>query len=255
MRILLTTVLVLISFFAFSQSSVSTRISSGIDVGAGFKTDYTVPSITYYELLNLDANRIFSVGWTIKGSAFYGDNLNYITAPAKLSRGKTGFPALSAPLIPENLDTLRYDWVTGTSLNLGLRAQIRVGPVEVGGSADILGLSFGKNRTARYISSSGQYEITKSNTEKDTVTFRSSPGQRAKPQTLNLRLLGDNDYGTLATEVYVRLQVTRRVGLRVAYQWITTEMRASNKNLIDGNDRFRNTASMAYVGLTLPFFK
>lgn len=256
MRKIVTLVFVLISFVAFSQSPTSSRLSSGVDLGAAFKKDYLVPSFTYYEMLNLDANQIFSIGWTLRIGAFYGDNPNYTTAPARLTREKTGFAALGAPLQVANIDTMRFDWVTVTSANLGLRAQVKLGPVEVGASADILGFAFGKTREGRYRSSTGHFEVRNSaGTADSLVAFRFHPQQYAQPQRINARLLGDNDRGTLATEVYVRLRVARRFSVKAGYYWITTEMRASTKNADDDNQRFRNRGDMAYVGLTFPFFK
>ncbi|GAB3892713.1 hypothetical protein GCM10028803_05840 [Larkinella knui] len=255
MRKIVTLVFILISAVAFSQTPTSVRISSGLDVGAAFKKDYVVPSLTYYELLNLDANRIFSIGWTAKLNTFYGDNLNYTTAPAKLTREKSGFAALSAPLVPANLDTMRFDLVTATAINFGLRAQIRLGPVEIGAGADLLGVGFGKSREGRYRSSTGRFEGADTSGKAINLSFQLHPKQYAQPQRFNARLLGDNDLGSLSTEVYVRLKVLERLGVKAGYQWITTEMRASNVNIDDDNQRFRNRASMAYVALTFPFYK
>ncbi|RRB00816.1 hypothetical protein [Larkinella rosea] len=256
MRKIVTLVFTLITAVAYSQSPTSKRLNSGVDLGAAFKNDYLVPSITYYEMLNVDRSQLFSIGWTIKLNTFYGDNLNYTTAPAHLTRGKSGFAALSAPIKPANIDTMRFDYVTATAVNLGLRAQIRLGPVEVGASADVLGFGFGKGRQGRYRSSTGRYEVRNTTGTADSViTFRSNPLQSAQPQRVNVRLLGDNDLGSLSTEVYVRLRLMRRLGIKAGYQWITTAMRANNVNIEDDNQRFRNRASMAYVAVTLPFFK
>ncbi|GAB3332118.1 hypothetical protein GCM10027299_38340 [Larkinella ripae] len=257
MRKIVTLVFALISAAAFSQSSTSSRLSSGLDLGAAFKNDYLAPSLTYFEMLNLDANQLFSIGWTVRLGTFYGDNLNYITAPARLTREKTGFAALAAPLVEANLDTMRFDWVTMTTANLGVRAQVRLGPVEIGAGADLLGFGFGKTRSGRYRSSTGRYTGTNAAGVADTLSFRlgNNSTQPAQPQRVNVRLLGDNDLGSLSTEVYARLRVMRRLGIKGGYQWITTGMRASNENIDDKNRRFRNRASMAYVALTFPFFK
>ncbi|WP_138992409.1 hypothetical protein [Larkinella sp. C7] len=255
MRKIVTLVLIFTSAIAFSQTPTASRISSGVDVGTAFKKDYLAPSFTYYELLNLDANKIFSIGWTIKGGNFYGDNLNYTTAPARLTREKTGFGAIGAPEVAANIDTMRFDWVTVSTVNFGLRAQVRLGPVEVGAGADLIGLGFGRSREGRYRSTTGRFEHTNADSEIDTVSFRVSPLQYAQPQRLNVRLLGDNDLGSLSSEVYVRLKVLRRMGVKVGYHWITTEMRASNLNIDDDNRRFRNRAAMGYVALTFPFYK
>ncbi|GAB3934617.1 hypothetical protein [Larkinella terrae] len=255
MRKIVTALFTFLTIVAYSQTPTSSRLSSGVDVGAAFKNDYLVPSITYYEMLNVGKEQLFSIGWTVKLNTFYGDNLNYTTAPAKLTREKTGFAALSAPIVPANLDTMRFDWVTATAVNFGLRAQVRVGPIEVGAGADLLGIGFGKNREGRYRSSTGRFTATNTAGTVDTVSFRASPKQFAQPQRINARLLGDNDLGSLSTEVYVRLRVMRRLGVKGGYQWITTEMRSSTVNIDDKNQRFRNRASMAYVALTFPFFK
>lgn len=255
MRKIITLVFILTSAAAFSQSYTSNRLNSGMDIGAGFKKDYLVPSLTYYEMLNLDSKQIFSIGWTVRVGAFYGDNLNYTTAPARLTRGKTGFAALNAPLVEANIDTMRFDWVTVTSANIGVRAQVRLGPVEIGGSADLLGFAFGKSREGRYRSSTGVFEAADSTGNPIELTFRNNPKQYAQPQRVNVRMLGDNDRGALATDVYIRFRLMRRLAVRAGYQWVTTEMRASNLNIVDENQRFRNRASMAYVGLTFPFFK
>ncbi|MGV3559092.1 hypothetical protein [Larkinella arboricola] len=255
MRKTVTLLFTLISAAAFSQSPTSSRLSSGVDVGAAFKKDYLVPSITYYEMLNLDANQIFSIGWTVKAGAFYGSNLEYLTAPAKLTREKTGFQALGASLVPANIDTMQFDRVSVTSVNFGLRAQVKLGPVEIGAGADLLGIAFGKNREGNYKSSTGTFRYTDKNNVVDTVSFVKFPLQYAQPQRINARLLGDNNRGALSSEVYVRLRVMRRMSIKAGYQWITTEMRASNENLENDNRRFRNRASMTYVALTFPFFK
>ncbi|MGA0558249.1 hypothetical protein ACO2Q8_16435 [Larkinella sp. VNQ87] len=256
MRKIVTFVFVLFSVTTFAQSPTASRLSSGVDIGAAFKKDYWVPSLTYFEMLNLDANQIFSIGWTARLGAFYGDNLNYTTAPSRLTREKTGFAALGAPLVEANIDTMRFDWVTVTTVNFGLRAQVKLGPVEVGAGADLIGFGFGKNREGRYRSATGQFNAASSDQDVDSLlNFVNHPRQYAQPQRVNVRLLGDNDLGSLSTEVYVRLRLMRRLGIKAGYHWITTEMRASNKNVVDNNQRFRNRATMTYVALTFPFFK
>ncbi|QJW91321.1 hypothetical protein HNV11_19030 [Spirosoma taeanense] len=248
---------VLIAFFAlisvhsFSQSPVSARLSSGFDLGMAYSNDHYNPSIAYYQLLNVGERKLFSLGWTMRLGAFYGDNLNFYTAPARLTRGKTGFAALSSPLLVQNIDTVRYDYVTMTSLNVGLRAQINLGRVEFGASADLLGLTLGKWRTGRYRSSTGAIRI-------DSLTTRPFEGsnvfQRSHPSRVNVRLLGDNDLGTLSTEVYARFHLTQRFALKAGYQWLTTETTMARRDVIADNNRFRHRAGLYYLALTLPIF-
>jgi hypothetical protein len=233
----------------------SSRISSGLDLGAGFAANQFSPSASYYQLMNLTRSRAFSLGWTATFRTYYASDRNYITAPAELSRGKTGFAALGAPYQLAQIDTLRMASASNTSLNFGIRAQVRFSIFEVGASADLLGLTLGRTRPGRYLSSSG-YFIGQSQSGADSlVRFRgSNVDQSAKPAQVNLQLLGDNSYGTLATEVYVRVRASQRLGVKVGYQWLMTEYRTSVVNEADGNNRFRNRAGLFYVAATFPFF-
>ncbi len=248
------TLISLLTFFSvhcFAQSPVATRLRSGFDVGMAYSTNRYNPSIAHYQLINVGERKLFSFGWTMRLGAFYGDNINYYTAPARLTRGKAGLSALSGPLINANIDTVRFDYVTMTSLSAGVRAQLNLGRVEVGASADLLGLTLGRRRTARYRSSAGAFEV-------DSAITKPFAGadvfQRAYPSRLNLRLLGDNDRGTLSTEVYARVHISQRLALKIGYQWLTTEVKVNNRDVVADNNRFRNRAGMAYLALTFPTF-
>lgn len=250
MKSICAALLSLLSVYSFGQSPVAERLKSGYDLGLGYSTGNYNPSITYFQLLNVGGERkVFSIGWTVRLGAFYGDNLNYYTAPARLSRGKAGLGAIGAPLVVQNIDTIRYDYATMTSLNVGIRAQVNLGPVEIGGSADLLGLTLGRSRTVRYKSSTGQFI----GADSTAVPFTgNNVFQKASPSLLNVRLLGDNDRGTLATEVYARARINRRLGVKVAWQLLTTEATVAKRDIVADNNRFRNRASMVYLGLTFP---
>ena len=256
MKYVLVAVLTVLSFRSVAQSPVSARLSSGFDVGAGFSKGIVSPSIAYYQLINSGERKLFSLGWTARLGAFYGDNLNYYTAPARLTRGKSGLDALSGPLLDNNIDTVRYDYVTMTSLNVGIRAQLNLGWVELGASADLLGLTLGKSRIGRYKSSTGQYALASATGQDSARVYYQGANtfQRASPGGANVRLLGDNDIGTLSTEVYARIRINQRIAVKVGYQWLTTETTVKNKDVIADNDRFRNRAGLAYVALTFPVF-
>lgn len=251
MKKLLIALLTLFSIQSYAQSPVSTRLSSGYEVGMAYSIDNYNPSLGYYQLINIGQRKLVALGWTARLGAFYGDNINYYTAPARLTRNETGFGALSAPLINNNIDTLRFDLATMTSLSLGIRLQFNLGKVELGGSADLFGLTLGRRRTARYQSSTGRFATSDS----ISAPFQGADAfQRARPSYLNLRLLGDNDRGTLSTEVYARFHVGQRLAIKAGYQWLTSEYTVQNRDIIADNNRFRNRAGMAYLGLTFPIF-
>ncbi|CCH51176.1 hypothetical protein BN8_00090 [Fibrisoma limi BUZ 3] len=256
MRKILVALLTTIALHSYAQSPVASRLRGGFDVGLAIKNDYYNPSITYYQLINLGDQRLFSLGWTGRLGAFYGDNLNYYTAPARLTRGQAGLGSLGKSLLVQNIDTVRFDYVTMTSFNLGLRAQFNFGPVEVGASADLLGITLLRRyRTGRYRSSTGAFTAVDSLNREVQKPFQGPDAfQRARAQRWNLRLLGDNDYGMLATEVYARVRINQRFAVKAGYQWLTTEMVVDNRDVVADNNRFRNRTGFPYIALTLPIF-
>jgi hypothetical protein len=241
---------------AWAQPPVTNRIGSGIDLGAGVKNTIFNPSVQYYQVLHVLPNRLLSVGWTLRFSPFYGNDLDYITAPARLSRSKTGLNALGAAYVPATIDTVSYADVSATALNFGLRVQGRIGPVEIGVSADVLGLTLGRARTGRYQSSTGRFRAGGMANGVDSLVAFSGPNvnQFSHPTPVNLRLLGDNNLGTMTTEVFVRVFVIQRVAVKLGYQWFITEMIMDNRDTSVNNDRFRHTASMPYFAVTFPLF-
>ncbi len=237
-----------------AHSQTRNRVGSGLDVGVGFKVDNVNPSVQYYQLLHLLPERRFSIGWTARLSPFFGHKLDFITAPAGLSRGKTGFDAIGAPYVPANLDTITFSNVSATALNFGIRVQGRFGPVEIGASADLLGLTIGGGQSGVYRSSTGKFVagITAAGADSVVAFTGTNVNQLAHPTAGNLRLFGDNNIGTLGTEVFVRVFLNQRIAVKIGYQWVITEMTNSNRDIVANNDRFRYTTSMTYVGLTFP---
>ncbi len=213
-----------------------------------FTKNYLAPSISYYQLLRVDRHHIFSLGWTLRAGSYYANAISYTTAPARLTR-----ETLASP----NTDTFSFNYATGTMLNVGIRAQIRLGILDVGGSVDLLGIAFGRGRIGTYGSSTGKFVLgqTKAGTD-SLVSFQGIyTQQRAEPSRLNGRFGGDNDRGSLATEVYARIHLNQRVGIKAAYQWLTTEMTATTTNVVADNDRFRNrTGGIPYVAVTFFLF-
>lgn len=256
MKKVLAGLLTLLSIQSFAQSPVSARLSSGYDLGMAYTKGHYNPSLAYYQLINIGQRRMFSLGWTLRVGAFYGDNLNYYTAPARLTREKTGFESLGAPLVTRNIDTIRYDYVTMTSASVGIRGQINLGRLTIGASADLLGLTLGRQRTGRYRSSTGQFTVQgTSGRDSANVFFQgANVFQQSRPGRTNLRLLGDNDLGTLSMEVYARYSISQRIGVKAGYQWLTTEMTVQNRDIIADNNRFRHRVGMPYLALTFPVF-
>ena len=216
-------------------------LSGGFDFGIAAKGNHLNPSLVYYELTPVTKNKSVFVGWTARVSAFYGNNLDYYTAPARLTR-------------VENIDTVRFGRLSQTSLNLGIRGEWNLGRLQLGASVDLLGFTFlGRSRIGRVYSSTGLFNQTDSLGQDVQKSFLGLDAfQAASPTRLNVKLLGDHDRGMLTTEVYARMYLGPSIALKVGYQWLTTEMALNNRDQVANNDRFRHRAGLPYVALTLP---
>lgn len=245
---LLVALLTFIASHAHSQPVVKQQnfavrggLSGGFDVGAGLNKNYVNPSLTYYELTSLTRSKSVFVGWTGRLSSFYGNDLNYYTAPARLTR-------------QEVIDTVSFGRLSQTSLNLGIRAEWNLGRFQLGGSVDLLGFTFlGRSRVGRVYSSTGLFSQKDSLGNTMQKPFQGPDAyQNASPTRLNVRLLGDHDRGMLTTEVYARVYLVSKVAVKVGYQWLNTEITLKNRDQVANNDRFRNRIGSAYVALTFP---
>lgn len=221
--------------------SVRGGLSGGFDVGAGFNKKYVNPSLVYYELTSLAKSKSVFVGWTGRLSSFYGNDLNYYTAPARLTR-------------QEAIDTVSFGRLSQTSLNVGIRAEWKLGRLQLGGSIDLLGLTFlGRSRVGRVYSSTGLFNQVDSLGQTVQKPFQGEDAyQSASPTRLNVKLWGDHARGMSTTEVYARLYLVNNVALKVGYQWLSTEVTLRNRDQVAGNDRFRNRIGSVYAALTFP---
>ncbi|MCX6215315.1 hypothetical protein [Spirosoma sp.] len=216
-------------------------LSGGFDVGAGVGGNTVNPNLTYYELKSLTRSNTVLVGWTARLSAFYGQNLSYYTAPARLTH-------------VDAIDTVSFSRLAQTSLNLGVRAEWNLGRLQLGASVDLLGFTFlGRSRIGQVSSSTGLFIQTDSLGQSQQSPFQ-GPAifQQASPTRLNVKLWGDHERGMLTTEVYARIYLGSTVALKLGYQWLSTEMTLKNRDLVADNARFRNRVSLPYLALTFP---
>jgi hypothetical protein len=109
--------------------------------------------------------------------------------------------------------------------------------LQAGFNIDLLGFSFGPEGTPVFKGSGSQ-----------TTT-------KAKPTGFNVLLVGNNDRGTLNSEFYLRYKVSKKVGIKAAYEYLFTELTTDTKvqTTPEQNDRFRNKASLFSVGISYHF--
>jgi hypothetical protein len=238
----------LISLFIHVLSTPSwaqpdSRLTSGFDAGAGWKDKAWTVSALYHQYLKVDRRGLLQVGWGVRGSHSRGKELDFTTDPSRLTKGKTGFSALNAPIILRQIDTLQMK--TGiTSFNFNVSAQISLfGRLDIGANADILGFALGNRRAGYYLGSRGYNKV-------DSLNLHQTY-QQARPARLNILWLGDDRRGNLNAEIYARILFMQRVGVKVSYFFTTNEYR-TDQPLVDDNQRFRFRSQMIYIGLTFP---
>jgi len=185
----------------------------------------------------------FKIGWGIRYTGFAGKTTELVTAPAKLTSGKTNPSVLFSETIESNLDTLTLNKVRTNALNAVINLQFAISKrFEVGFNIDAIGLSFGAQQTGRFHSAS------------ESKTLDNS-AQTAKPTSFNLLLVSDNDLGNLNSELYARYWLGDRVALRAGLSFNFVEYTTESKLTFD-NDRFRYKSLLPMVAVSFsPFVK
>ncbi len=77
---------------------------------------------------------------------------------------------------------------------------------------------------------------------------------KAKPTSLNALLVGDNDIGSLNSELYVLYHASERLSVKAGLSYLFTEY-TTDKKYITGidNDRYRNKSMGAAIGIQYAF--
>lgn len=179
----------------------------------------------------------FKIGYGARITSLFGIDRNYVTAPAKLTRGVTGPIAVFSERLLDNYDTIYLARPQVNCLNLYISIQYTFfRRLDVGLNADLAGVSFGTKEIAEYYSSKnnpGDY----------------SQAQRAYPTGFNIMLLGDNNIGSLNSEVFARFWITNQWAVKASLNFVFTEYTTVNALRL-GNDRFRDRTFMAGVAVT-----
>jgi len=220
-----------------SPSATSANQASPYDFQARIRTadlslasngDLSSVALTVNQLHGLGRSRRFRIGYGLRFTATAANQLDYITAPAKLTSGQESIVALFTESINNNLDTLRLGKTQTNSLNISIHLEYGITRrLAVGFNIDAIGFSAGAQQSGTFIAN-GPTRSSLHNTV-----------QVAKPTPFNLLLIGDSDRGSLNSEAYVRYRVSPKVSLRGGIGFQFTEYTTTRKLTLD-NDRFRS---------------
>lgn len=232
--------LLLVCNSCFSQQTYKENNQFGLSVNAGAGSYATALSWTHYH--SIGKTKRFKIGYGLRLTNFLGTDLDYSTAPAKYTSGKSSIGALFSQNIVANIDTVRFPKSQTYFLNTGIYLTYLLpylnNRLELGVNIDAIGFTFGPRQNAVY----------------------KNKAVAAKPSSFNLLLISDSDLGSLNSEWYVNFWVTPKFGVKAGYEFLFSEYTTDSKiqqlpNLNATNDRFRFKSAMIMLGISFAPFR
>ncbi len=226
------------STFAFGQENKNQttnnnrwRSNHHFDVTMGIGPGLAASSLSWHHLHGFGKKKQrFNIGYGIRFTAAIANDVEAITAPAKLTTGSTGPGVIFQETRESYLDTLKLKNPFIGLLNLSLHLQYNLTPkLSAGFNIDAIGFSFGNSQTG---------VLTHEN---QTYT------QTSKPTSFNALLISDNDIGSLQSEFYGRYWFNNKWAGRAGVQFLFLE-HTTNTRLFDDNDRFRVKGLLFFIG-------
>jgi len=209
---------------AFSASA-QYRVNGGVAIGSGASM-FTLGAEREFNVFS----EKFHINPGIRLNVFSGNDLEYITAPAKYTVNDDQVDTLSFPTIQNNFANLYvrlgYDITEKLSVSFDI---------------DVVGVSFGSESDSKSFAPGAALGAQGST---------ASQVQASKPTTLNVLLVGDNDLGSLNSTLSLSYDVTKRLGIDLGAGLVFTEYTTNNQIGYDNNDRFRNKSMMGYLGVS-----
>ncbi len=222
-----------------SQQKATSNKSKWVDLAATAGSSKGSVAASYVYAWKTGKRQRWEIGLGARLTSAFGEKIDFITAPAKLSRSNTvPFLIVFAGQKTENWDTLTVQRPFTNSLNLTANFGYNFSSKwKAGFNIDLIGFAFGRKSSA-ILTSNG---VTRTESE-------------AKPAVFNALLTGDLDYGNLNSEFFLQHHFNDLWSVRAVYQFIFTEYKTTNIKQVapDGTmvDRFRNKANNLGLGVS-----
>ncbi len=240
MRSVITLAILLTGFWAHGQGDDAPRSHTNFaDLTLGVGSGQTNISTSYQHLWKFGNNKRLLMGVGMRMNGFFASDANMITAPARIVKGETGPAALFKKSIPQYIDTAFFPTAQAYSINFLMAIAYQItDDFQVGFNIDVIGASFGAERSGTYIN------------RNNPTGIYSSP-VRGAPTGFNLLLVGENDLGSLNSEFYVTYAIDERWSLKGGVQHSFLEFTTTTKvqQYPESNDRFRITPTVACLGV------
>lgn len=242
-RILL--LIILLNYTTFYSQEVSPekkgyKYNNNFDLALATNVNQSLAALSWVHFHPITKKQRFKIGYGIRFNSQFGKNLNYATAPAKLTSKRTDPGVLFSKIYTENIDTFFVSKSQVNSLNISINLQYTIKQkLDIGFNIDAIGFSFGAKTTGKYI---GYQAINNGSI------------QSAAPTSFNALLVSDNDIGSLNSELYARYWFNTKWAIKAGASFAFTEYTTNNKLRLD-NNRWRSKSLMGMIGITFSPFK
>jgi len=204
------------------------RVNAGASVGSG-ATMFSLGAEREFNVIS----KKFYINPGIRLNVFSGNDLEYITAPAKYT------------VNDDQVDTLTFNSVQNNFANLYVRLGYNITEkLSVSFDIDVVGVSFGSEQN------NTQYFPGKASRDLGVPNVSSV---NASPIAVNVLLIGDNNIGSLNSTLSLSYNLTNRFGIDAGAGLVFTEYTTNAAIGYDSNDRFRNKNMMGYIGVSYLF--
>ncbi len=229
--------------FAQSKSEPSKVKSLEYSVSTMVKQGMFAPAISAVKYFSFGKNKPskFRVGGGVRLNQISAGFCNkYISAPAKLTTGKSGPGVLFATQNPTNVDTfgLANSGVTALNFMIALNYHIN-SKINVEFNIDAVGFSFGGKQNVFLRDQKGN----------DAATVLAT----ASPTSVNALLVSDNDLGSLNSELVGTYKINNHwkgkagLGFMFTEYTLNASSYTNSSNVLVNNNRIRNKS----LGLTI----
>ena len=233
MRIIITLIILLCSSFTL-QAQPGTKVQH-LDLSGSIGSGQGTGAFSYNYNWQIGKKGKFEIGTGARFTSYFGSNQYYVTAPAKITSGKSGPGVLFAENIIGNLDSVLFKNAQVNALNITFNIGYNITTkLYASFNIDAIGFSFGGSKPGTYFNGPSSAPVT------------------AKPTGFNLLLVSDNDLGSLNSEFSLRYKLNKQWGIKAGYQFLFTEYTTSTQvqTFPEKNDRFRNKTSAFSIGVT-----
>lgn len=233
---------VFLSGTSFAQKNSKKGVDQFADFSVGIGRSQATVSLAYVHNWKVLKRKKWELGLGARFTGYFGSNLYFRTAPAKLTSGKTDPTVLFTEDIEPNIDSVLFPKSQVNSFNISLNFGYNFSKkFSAGLNIDAIGFSFGKKQSGTYYGNN----------------FATGVPVAAKPTGFNLLLISDNDKGSLNSELFGRYKWNDswsvKLGIQFYFAEYTTDTKVQTTPGGDKNDRFRKKMLGAGLGVTYNF--